>query len=575
MVILIANYHLTLFEGVVDMNSSAQLRWCTVEPKPAHLRQSPVQDLLKTNRPPTPREAALTLNTIHHIVEDIALVDEEISKARAVVENLLAKRKALETYRKAHTGIISALRRIPPEILSHIFMFFIPSPPSKPHDSNAPVLLEQICIWWRDVAWSTPQLWSSIHLELTTQTIERDAPAAKAWFSRSGRYPLSIILGSRSDTFAPNAHIVLNDVLRHCDRWRDVALILPYTLLTHFSVVKGRLPLLENLLISNTEFSWPYSMDAFQQAPRLRRMELELNDAIPRSIEVPWHALTKLITGSECSEPSVVLELLSKCSNLEECELTCVRDWDDFPSRDEPVQLLHLRTLNIGTDRISSYIFDNLTLPALREIHVMLHPDELYEYDEDGGAFWECRPNFISLLSRSRCSIQILSLECIPDVGLSERDIIACLRATPALVELRIRDGAALALTRQVLRRLTHRPEKDKTVVCLVPKLQALKIDCFQHAFLDELFAKMVESRWILKGVPGASLARLQNVEIDIIVDGDDLDDDDFEDELMDENQFDPNTMQETLRVLRIFREDGMEVSVTEEDDDGDVTNWL
>ncbi|KAJ7026978.1 hypothetical protein C8F04DRAFT_896624, partial [Mycena alexandri] len=54
--------------------------------------------------------------------------------------------------------------RLPLEIASEIFIHSLPSVPSA-GALDSPMLLLRICNSWTDIALSTPNLWSSIHLD--------------------------------------------------------------------------------------------------------------------------------------------------------------------------------------------------------------------------------------------------------------------------------------------------------------------------------------------------------------------------------------------------------------------------
>ncbi|KAF8809807.1 hypothetical protein BYT27DRAFT_7093259, partial [Phlegmacium glaucopus] len=57
------------------------------------------------------------------------------------------------------------LRRIPPEIISHIFNLYLPEfHIDNPRDSKeaVPLTLGAVCKSWRNIAWSSPTLWSSM-----------------------------------------------------------------------------------------------------------------------------------------------------------------------------------------------------------------------------------------------------------------------------------------------------------------------------------------------------------------------------------------------------------------------------
>ena len=56
-----------------------------------------------------------------------------------------------------------------------------------------PLSLGVICSYWRDIAWSTPSLWSSLVVRVTSKHDPHIiAGIAQEWLARSGQLPLSI-----------------------------------------------------------------------------------------------------------------------------------------------------------------------------------------------------------------------------------------------------------------------------------------------------------------------------------------------------------------------------------------------
>ncbi|KIM76328.1 hypothetical protein PILCRDRAFT_36243, partial [Piloderma croceum F 1598] len=87
-------------------------------------------------------------------------LDGEITHLNAVLDGLTRKHDALQTYAHLHTALVAPIRRLPPEVLSKIFLRY--------NDENnvpyirlnkAPLLLGSMCSRWRTIALSTPRLW--------------------------------------------------------------------------------------------------------------------------------------------------------------------------------------------------------------------------------------------------------------------------------------------------------------------------------------------------------------------------------------------------------------------------------
>jgi hypothetical protein len=127
-------------------------------------------------------------------------------------------------------------------------------------------------------------------------------------------------------------------------------------------------------------------------------------------------------------------------------------------------------------------------LPALRDF-------ELVFVDDDASQSWKGRPQFITLLHRSACSLEKLTID-LDTKSLSEKDLILCLEATSTLTHLHIRDCATTAITRKVLNQMTYRDSNKKQSICLAPKLVDFRIDSYRKPYKDRSLSDMIQSRW-------------------------------------------------------------------------------
>jgi hypothetical protein len=86
---------------------------------------------------------------------------------------------------------------LPPELWAQIFVESLPNQRYIPPDSaNAPMALCQVCSAWRSIAFSIPQLWSSISVTVSTSSdVGKMKDGVQAWLGRSGALPLSLALG--------------------------------------------------------------------------------------------------------------------------------------------------------------------------------------------------------------------------------------------------------------------------------------------------------------------------------------------------------------------------------------------
>ncbi|KAF9472673.1 hypothetical protein BDN70DRAFT_925572 [Pholiota conissans] len=135
------------------------------------------------------------------------------AKYRTVIAELRIERSKLkEEVNRNHSKLI---QRFPPEILSHVFKLCLPEDPMNiefwgdrvvdNYTICTPLILSGACRWWRSVAYSTPQLWSTILIPFfhkDTDSYDRDITdtfpplplpiVVKQWLDRAGNLPLSI-----------------------------------------------------------------------------------------------------------------------------------------------------------------------------------------------------------------------------------------------------------------------------------------------------------------------------------------------------------------------------------------------
>ncbi|KZP26758.1 hypothetical protein FIBSPDRAFT_928435 [Athelia psychrophila] len=457
------------------------------------------------------------------------------------------------------------IERIPPETLSNIFTAFMPDNPPKAHDCNSPVVLACVCRRWRDIALSTPQLWTSFHLMLVHSTIHHDKRTAKTWPSRSGALPLTIKLGfDQAPWFyklAPEASDVLAILFPHAHRWRKLICRLDCELLAQFHHVRGHLSSLEHLDFEATYDSGTVTnmIDAFDQASCLAHLTLnQCSDLEEYNMPLTprWQDLKRLDVRFDSSEE--LMATLYQCRSLEHLQVR-VPDWDVTVDR-PPLILprLHTFQLKIGTSGYAFDLMDDFAFPSLRNVSLYVAVlDRRYNRDEEES----CAAKFISLLNRSQCPIQTFSLGCDHTGQISENDLLNYLHALPAIHELRLVECVAFSLGEQALSRLT---ESTGDKHSLVPELRVLEIPWLRGSFLDEPFAAMVESRWKSSAGHRTSSRSLRAVRIKI-----DAPDDLFEPE------FDINTIPATMRVLSRCSKEGMDVSVTETYKGGKTNNWF
>jgi hypothetical protein len=160
---------------------------------------SPYDNVLGTNYAPTEVELADIRSLCSRKLDEIKDIDQQIDTVQKTLDELQGRRRKLQDFVNSHQALMSPIKRLFPEILQLIFKFCLPSTNAPMHSKEAPMLLGRICAGWRAFAYSTPDIWSSVHIvvpprssPLTLLRLE----ALQDWLHRSGSTPLSISINA-------------------------------------------------------------------------------------------------------------------------------------------------------------------------------------------------------------------------------------------------------------------------------------------------------------------------------------------------------------------------------------------
>jgi hypothetical protein len=367
-------------------------------------------------------------------------------------------------------------------MLSEIFILTIPNDYLYRFSDfmRAVMLPGSICKHWRDVALSTPKLWSSINLELQEETTEADVDLARTWLTRSGGMPLSLRVGALLQP--PATHPVMGVLTQQAERWEHVTFAIPFSMMNETRAAKNRLPRLRTLSISyiydSERVPWTTLIDTFEVAPQLTNLTISWKTSL--HVEVPLTKLTRIHMSSNFSLDQCY-HVLRRAPNLMECHL---RIHDRILDPSHPIiHHSHLHTLKMVTVGNPGPLFDRLILPALHS----------FDYYEESAAWPQVQ--FVSLLSRSSCSLGKLSL-CFQHAHMKDDDLIECLHHMPSLVHLKLDLRSGAGITHKALARLTlpHPMPLDEQADYLVPGLEFMYL-FLCHDIGDDVFADMVESR--------------------------------------------------------------------------------
>ncbi|KAG6829833.1 hypothetical protein H0H87_009990 [Tephrocybe sp. NHM501043] len=324
--------------------------------------------------------------------------------------------------------------------------------------SADPMLLAQVCSKWREVALSTPLLWSSIHI-LCSDKGQR-VPLLKAWLQRSAGCPLSIrfvesVVGSAAHdpTFefpqSPFTEKVMSLLVAEKHRWQAI----DFSFSRQISPVLSNIavepfPLLETASITSRQatdcnFGGVAPLEKIWQAihssPSFRGGKWEMEYLEQNLNNIPWGQITTMNVTMTLQS---LFEILPRCNKLVQLHYTdpfSAYNTAALPSElralagktsGKNIVVPALRDLSLKMDRPPAAILDQLTLPSLSSYNVQLYCDNVK------------RPHassFVDLLIRSECCLESFTYDDPEDNA--ETAILEILSSShmASLAELNIR----------------------------------------------------------------------------------------------------------------------------------------
>ncbi|KAJ7479409.1 hypothetical protein B0H11DRAFT_2027357 [Mycena galericulata] len=346
------------------------------------------------------------------------------------------------------------MSRVPPEIISEIFLHCLPFEEAEPLPSEAPLLLCQISSQWREIALSTPGLWSEISLlDPRSQGI---CLLLDTWLSRARRCPLSISIKWRKPGLSGVlSAAVWSAIEPFSHQLQRLSLTGCFRKFIHFPLIQHRLPSLKSLTMTNLGLMASDDGDrvlnditVFNEAPLLDTVSLHGDGCM--GIPLPWVHMKVIMLSALPID--ICLQCMKRAFNMTRCTLF-------RPSRlAAPYQLAaipaleHLYLLCLMEGWQDGILLAALTLPALRMLGVSVRADD--------------RTNFISFLTRSNAQLRFLRLTTDLDEGF----ILQCFNhpSATSLEELELYFEIGFP-TPSILRVLRDDP-------LLLPKLQRLLI---------------------------------------------------------------------------------------------------
>jgi len=429
---------------------------------------------------PSRSEEVQIRGIIRNADQRIARIDATSHRIHLVLEQLAHERRIIQEFADKHRVMIAPVWELPPEILSYILLLSLPVRVDL-HEINRSALKGGLTVarvnrHWRNVAVSTPQLWTTIHIDEKSFSKKGDDPEEtcmpKLFLERSGVSPLSLSVHTTEYNEA-----ILETLIPLAERWHRITLDTTLPMLSALSPIQNRLPLLKTLEIKNTH--WTEGSDNnpltfFSNAPLLRNLTSSSHS--PRDFEVlPLHQLTRWDSPTTLA---AIPKIFERAPNLEECFLQPLRPIPGTVIPGNEVVVCHKLTfLHISTGVVGSsgFQFQHLPqFPSLRRLFIYF----------DKRVFFYSAESILPLFVKSGKQLEHLMW----GFGAPLTTISECLKHTPLLTTLQFH-----RITNDNLLRHLIAPNSDGVV--LLPKLETLRLSG-KTLFRVPSLLGLIRSRW-------------------------------------------------------------------------------
>ena len=401
------------------------------------------------------------------IREKIKQLEEEITQLKAKHHSLGSKMNA------SHDPFI---HKLPPEIGSYIFRLFLPTLDfednyiwPEPATYTRVLTLGAICRKWRQLAWTTPDLWDTIYLTIRPsmkRSLAKSLPGLlRAWLSRSGIRPLTILFyhsrcseesedspshddssdESTAESLASVTDLVIEVINLHSDRWQNlhvhVSADIPERLCG--SIQPSQLLFLELGLDGGSSPTPKFVMKS-KPFPT----QLTLTEFPPTKIDIGWDNITRAIlcdlTADEC------LEVLQRTPVLE----YCLAELRDDATGNLGTTILHRRLRSLKSSYNGTRFLEAINVPSLKE----------WTHNTRGRGDPLPVTAMVSLLKRSGCCLKILNLQ---KISVPPEDLSNLFHAIPSLERLQLHFWSvenADGVMDEILARIFNSPSFNSTI---------------------------------------------------------------------------------------------------------------
>ncbi|KAF7362453.1 F-box domain-containing protein [Mycena venus] len=493
---------------------------------PQLTHKAELHKIVRSNDFPTHVQASHCQEIISSAPAELDRYEVEILRLRAILDKMEHDRALVDDYLRLCRYTVSPIRRLPSEILTEIFSFFLPAisggtdpsstlgTPGLKHEdaveeelarvANADLLrISQVCPRWHQLIMGTPSLWSVLGLNLHLwhgPSRGRMMAVLQSSLERGGDFPLDLRVQVRG-LYGHNALALIPLLALYSRRWKKVTLSVDYaSQLRALSSVQGNLPLLETLHIDVQhrvpEFTVVEVTSYFTVAPRLTQLWYCGKPAA--LCKLPLEQL-QLFVYLDVLPPDLedLFSTMGRLSNTRcNCQIRVRVDNADFqPAIESPPVVSHVSVLELcGADILEpdraeplvTKFVTRLTLPFLVSLQLVCHRDQWFPLP------WP-HLEFQALSHRSSFHSHLKHLR-LESVSITEAELFQTLSGLPLLQDLIISDVSEgdekELVTSSLLQRLTWTPDST----CLVPELSFLECHTVLR-FDDTVFRDFVLSR--------------------------------------------------------------------------------
>ncbi|KAG1816178.1 hypothetical protein EV424DRAFT_1073783 [Suillus variegatus] len=340
------------------------------------------------------------------VLDEISYLEAVMDSIKNIHQQVVEKKEKIMQSMNLHKGLLSALWRLPTEVLSKIFNHCLPETIFSLSPLNlrvkAPVLLTRICQRWREVAVCTPDLWCRLYVEADDGGWKQAAFCYDLWLKRSRGRPLSLELGHN---YSPKLRSLLQP---HMRRIKFLRVSVDYFRGGRPQLFAIDLLALQELTICGmVNHDIPTIAQFISRLPSTMRSLKFINMMPVFSIEhlsslgPVWAYLTD-VQIAVCN-PNAFLHLLQLCPNLSSLNVHIEYD------RKEPMEsFTHTKLQSLCIilhdspllTRPLSDLFNAVSLPNLRVLEVSR---------TSRGSSWP-HEDMQALLARSKCPLETLTI---------------------------------------------------------------------------------------------------------------------------------------------------------------------